>query len=517
MGYQPAAWPKGVFVIDLERTRSRMLSELGAPPANGGPVLASADDPAFVAQEAGRLELRGHTRDELLPALKSALRKRFSQVPKEQLDEDLFGLLKKGLGNAFKRGNLENDDKWIAVEVVASRRGALVAIADEGDGFDVPGIVARFRANEQYFHHKGSGISRFHKSRSVVSWEHGGRTLLICFHTRPALDHRVDVNGDEAVLRERFAAEIPFFRKNELRLESCRAFAADRDSADSPETRYVVACRKRDDTKKSVAMLARTLPAAAASREFEVARALYSGRFLEESGIRIPKPMGVISSPSMVLYRLEVDRTLRERAKRIERFKDLESLIRKVASALRMLHASELALDTEEGLEAELERHRAIERRLEGRLASGGRRERLARAVERLARGAARLGAWERAPIHGSFGWDAIVLDRNRHAYLYRLDQSRRSHPGLDLGGFLADLLRFYVLRESQEREFHARGREAFVSAYLDGRTPPWAASLDWFVAGALLRRLERMLARPEGKWEPKVDALLEQLERTLD
>jgi hypothetical protein len=223
--------------------------------------------------------------------------------------------------------------------------------------------------------------------------------------------------------------------------------------------------------------------------------------------------MGVISIPSMLLYRLEVDRTLRDRAKRIDRFRDLEPLIRGVASALRVLHASALSLDEEEGLDAELERHRAIQRRLEDRLPAGGRRERLARSVERLGRGAARLGAWERAPIHGAFGWDAVVLDRNRHAYLYRFDQCRRSHPGLDLGGFLADLLRFYVLRDEQDREFYTRGREAFVSAYLDGRTPPWAGALDWFVAGGLLRRLERMLARPEGKWEPKVDALLEQLE----
>jgi hypothetical protein len=236
-----------------------------------------------------------------------------------------------------------------------------------------------------------------------------------------------------------------------------------------------------------------------------------------ESRIRIPKPLGVIAEPSMVLYQLEVDRTLRERAKRITRFRDLERLIRNVATALRALHAGELPLDTEEGLEAELELHRAIGRRLEGQLSGGGRRERLARSVERLSQGTARLGAWERVPIHGALGWDAVVLDRSRNVYLYRFDQSRRSHPGLDLGGFLADLLRFYVLREGQEREFYPRGREAFVGAYFDGKSPPWAGSLDWFVAGALLRRLERLLARPEGKWEPKVDALLGQLERTLD
>jgi len=59
-------------------------------------------------------------------------------------------------------------------------------------------------------------------------------------------------------------------------------------------------------------------------------------------------------------------------------------------------------------------------------------------------------------------------------------------------------------------------GRAAFVEAYFGAEPPPWSKDLDWFVAGALLERLHRMMRRSEAKWAPKVVPLLDEIERTL-
>jgi len=120
-------------------------------------------------------------------------------------------------------------------------------------------------------------------------------------------------------------------------------------------------------------------------------------------------------------------------------------------------------------------------------------------------------------PIHGAFGWDSIVYDRSGKPHLWRFDQCRCSHPALDLGGFLADVLRFYVVRDGDRAEFYANGRLGFMDAYFVDREPAWRDDMDWFVGCALFRRLDRLLARPQKKWEPKVDGLLELLERSLD
>ena len=168
-------------MIALETTRERMLADIGASAA----VLStSSPDPTgaeLVAAEQARLLVKRNAPEELLPSLNSFLERRFADIPPERLHRDVLSPLKKAVGNAHKRGNLRQNDKWITVEVVVTRTGAFLEISDEGNGFDVLATLARFRAGEEYFAHSGSGFRRYTKARSLVSFDRGGSTLRLRF------------------------------------------------------------------------------------------------------------------------------------------------------------------------------------------------------------------------------------------------------------------------------------------------------------------------------------------------
>src|SRR6266545_134387 len=226
-------------MIDLKADRAEFPAEMRAvEEARGRPPL-DPGDPAFLSDDVACVFLRGHRREEILPRLKAPLVRRFRHVPKDHLQADLLDLVKRGLGNAFKRGNRNDPGKWITLELVATREGAFVSIADQGEGFDVESVVARFRDNQRYFDNKGAGMSRFEKSRSLVWWEQGGRRINIRFQCRPdpgrlkgpAADGAPGAPADEEALKTLFTAEVPYFRKNHLRIERCRVYEPDRESA----------------------------------------------------------------------------------------------------------------------------------------------------------------------------------------------------------------------------------------------------------------------------------------------
>jgi hypothetical protein len=161
-------------VIDLLYSREQMLTDLRAI---GGPRTASAGDLHCLAH----FVLTGQAQVDLLTGLDAALTAWFGDVPAERLRRDLLSPLKKAVGNAQKRGNRGAAGKRIRVEVVVAAAGAYVEVKDEGDGFDVAGTYSRFRAGDVYFEHGGSGFRKFAKTRSVVSFDDGGRTLRMCF------------------------------------------------------------------------------------------------------------------------------------------------------------------------------------------------------------------------------------------------------------------------------------------------------------------------------------------------
>jgi len=133
------------------------------------------------ASEEAEFVLHGSTPDELLPTLMQTFASRYASLPSDRVFDELNYLVKKGLGNAYKWGNGGDPKRTLTVRAVMTDVGAMVAIADEGDGFDVTNVLGRFLRHDSYSRHGGSGFFHFHESSSLVSYADGGRTLLIRF------------------------------------------------------------------------------------------------------------------------------------------------------------------------------------------------------------------------------------------------------------------------------------------------------------------------------------------------
>jgi len=487
-------------------------SDLQVPPLAPG-------DPAFLERELARFTVRCHSREELLAQLEPPLRRRFRKVAKQHLEDDLLRPMHKAIGNCERRGNCGDPMKSFAAEVVVTGRGAVVAVSDEGAGFDVEQTVRRFASGERYFTRRGQGIAHFARTSSLVSYADGGRTWLLRFHSDP--EPGMPLTPDDAVasgpaadadFMRAFLARLPLFRG--VALEACRVSAVSR--APGPvEFAYVVRCRSAGEAPHAVVLTGRLLPEAAARADVELAARLRADGFGAGRGLRIPRPVGAFRDPSLSLFQLDPTETLRARVNMIAAPGEQAAVLRTVARGLAALHRSPVRAAAEEPLEEVLARHRAAQQRLSERLPDARSCERAAACFDRLFARAGRLEPWEPAFVHGTLEWDCIVRSARPWA-LYRFDRCRLAHPGLDVGVFLADLLRFHVLRRDGIAALWPAGRAAFVDAYFGDRPPPWSKDLDWFVAGALLERMDRMMRRPEAKWAPKVVPLLDEIERTL-
>ena len=233
--------------------------------------------------------------------------------------------------------------------------------------------------------------------------------------------------------------------------------------------------------------------------------------------IHIPKPVAVFKEPSLVLFKFNPAQDLRDYLKKIEDFHEVAAIIKMIAVALKDLHQSTIALRIEETLDEALGRYRAALERVVAKLVPifSQHSERARQFFVQLVGRAATLKYCERVPIHGAFRWDCILYGDEKF-YFNRFEECRRSHPGLDVGSFLADLLRFYLLRRKADQSFYHAGREVFLEAYFAGDQPLWREDVPFFVAGAMLLRLDRLLERPQDKWEGKVDGLLEQCEQII-
>jgi hypothetical protein len=113
------------------------------------------------------------------------------------------------------------------------------------------------------------------------------------------------------------------------------------------------------------------------------------------------------------------------------------------------------------------------------------------RIVSRTAVGRPRL----LAPTHGALGWDCIHYGVDGRFYLYRFETYRLSDPGLDLGGFAADLLCFTLANQDEAayRIYH----DAFLSYYNSTAEHPIDEDdLAFYTALALSARLQRAQLR---------------------
>jgi hypothetical protein len=153
-------------MVDLTRTEAQMLAEIKHDAWTG-----YTDVPSVKS-----CRVEGRTPAELLPTLTRALSSCYAHVVDEHVSYDLIGVVKKALGNAYKWGNKRDPDKLLIVTAVMTGTGAVVKISDQGKGFDVSHVV-----RDGLFTRKGSGLTRFRKTSSVISFADGGRTLLVRF------------------------------------------------------------------------------------------------------------------------------------------------------------------------------------------------------------------------------------------------------------------------------------------------------------------------------------------------
>src|SRR5437773_11059923 len=166
-------------MIDLGCSRARLLAEIEATNSTGEP-LSDITDPRVATTDV-HARVCGRGRKDLFPLLKIALCERFASVPRLQLTRDLLMPLKNALGNAFKHGNASDPGKRVSVEIVLTRKGALLAVTDEGKGFDYARTFRRFQEQETYFENHGCGFRNLHGAMSTVAYENGGRTVLLCY------------------------------------------------------------------------------------------------------------------------------------------------------------------------------------------------------------------------------------------------------------------------------------------------------------------------------------------------
>lgn len=498
-----------------------MLADIGAGESALSLDPLEPDDPAFLERDPVRLVVRAHHRTELFGRLEQALRARFERGASEHLAGDLLMPLRKAIGNSHRRGNKEDPGKWLTAEVVATGRGAVVSVTDEGDGFDFERVVRQFENEERYFTREGHGIASFARIGSLVSYANGGRTWLLRYLSDPEPgeplsegDAALGPAADAAFMRSFLAREVPSFRARGVTLDACRVYALSREEGES-ELAYVVRCHAGEQAPETQVLTARLLPEAAARADVEMAERLRAAGVGEAGGMTVPAPLGAFRAPSLSLFRLDPSVTLRERIKKCIALGPLTLIMRLVAIGLATIHLSNVSPGAVEDFDEVLGRQRRAKHRVEARFAGKPGQARASACFDRLLDRSAGLAPCEPAPIHGALEWDSIVATRDGWE-LFRFDRSRLSHPAIDVGTFLADLWRFHNLRSKGDPALGRAAHAVFLESYFSRGRPAWARDVDWFVAASLLQRLDRLAQRDEGKWEGKIEPILDEVERAL-
>ena len=498
-------------MIDLSLTRAAMLKEIEAPPLNGNP-LTDLTDPRLLVSNA-HLVFHGHTRNDLFPPVEVVMSERFARVPRLELIRELLVPLKSALGNAHKRGNHADASKSILVEAVLTPKGALVAVSDEGEGFDVAMVLRHLRNRERYFTNVGHGFRRLDDTTSRVTYEDGGRTALLCF---------LLPNGDRESSPTR--GPLPVQRLTPVldlggegrRLASSRAYVVGADGAGSCDLRYVLRLDSRSSPGAQVRILSGRLHrnASAAAADFSAASQLHRELRLKGVGIPVPLPR-LAGEPRLVLYDLHPWMNLGEYLADRGTPQVLQRRAERVGRALAALHRSSVAFaKTELGLLGKGFRGSCLRvgSSLEAAHPDTNLPVRFRQVVQRLEERAAAVEPREPSPIHGRFGLDCVQYDVEGQFYLYRFEACRMSQPGFDLGGFLADLR---SLASSQgDDEIYEMGRESFLGGYRSKEPRRFGhCELGFFQAVASIDRLDRL--RPGSPGE--VDSLLRDCERSLE
>lgn len=502
-------------MIDLTRTRADLLSDIEAPKCRSSRLHDIAD--ALVVSGDCHVRWRGKTRADLFPWLRVALTERFAAVPRTVLVRDLLMPLKHALGNAEKHGNRNDPVRMITVEAVLTTRGALIAVTDEGEGFDVDLTVRRWQEQQTYFVFEGAGFRGLHQATATVTWEDGGRTILLCFRPSitesdtsfpktsadPGVAGATKDSYDDPALRRLLdpawiemclVRELSHCESGRVQLESGRAYLNRGPAGDDCGIRYVLRLAAPHASCADMRIFTARLHAdeATAAADFEAATRLRDGQ-QRWKGLRIPPAvMRPMAEPRLVLYEFDPWMNLWQYSAYHGNLKSLRRSASRAGEALGLLHRSQAALPCVEPhsvaarFQAVIACGESALEQLPGGAALARRfRDRMQRIQDRSPVGRELV----RAPIHGALGWHCIHYAVDGRFYFYRFEAARLSEPAIDVGGFAADLLRFTLA--GADRTAYAVCRDDLLAGYKAKSSYPLQPDdLPYYIALAIGERL---------------------------
>jgi hypothetical protein len=298
-------------------------------------------------------------------------------------------------------------------------------------------------------------------------------------------------------------------------LTRCRSSKA----RDGCGIRYVLHIAKQDSQTSEYRILTGRVHATAkaAAADFEAADRLY--REFQSKSFRIPRPLARPEhDPRLVLYDFDPWMNLGEFLIHLSGPQRLQWVARKFGKALATLH--QIPVDLRHVKTIAVEQHldllcRQVRRRLRAVALGRDCAERLNALVQRLRDRAATITPRPPAFIHGNLSWDCLHYGADRRFYFYRFENCRMGDPGFDLGGFLADLLRFGSTQRDEDASHH--GHEAFLTSYVKHSGDPLdAARVAIFTTFALVGRLNRLLHDADSPTDAEIGFLLAQGERLI-
>ncbi len=451
-------------MIDLTQTRSKFLDDIGAPYPLPKPAeaLASPQNPEYDHPVC----VRGHTRKDLFPLLKAHLTAWYSYVPRADLLRDLLIPLRNAIGNSYRHGNGNDPNKEIEVNILHTRGGLLVSVTDEGHGFNPEHIFKQFRDNEFYFVNNGHGFNNFQCARSTISYADNGRTFLLCFRAivpcielvtssdpapvpgperqvhSPTSIHSEAWDGEESgnhPLPSEISAGAQF-------PELMRVYETRGPATDGCGNRYVMRVAERAGHGSDIRIVTGRVHGVelTAEADFKAASDLYSE--MRPSRIFIPRPLAKQAGPPfVVLYDFDPWMNLREYLLYRRNLTSLYHSAERVGGILSQMHSNR-------SLFPDRKTSGAIGKLL-GMISRAGEHlqklkyehpavnlfyDMARRALERASTDGQCF-----APIHGAMNWNSIWYGVDGRFYLYHFESCQWSDPGLDLGGYIADLLQF--------------------------------------------------------------------------
>jgi hypothetical protein len=227
--------------------------------------------------------------------------------------------------------------------------------------------------------------------------------------------------------------------------------------------------------------------------------------------LAIPRPLArPAEAPRVVLYDFDPWINLWEYLAHRQNLKSLHHAAERAGEALTSLHRSRIAFrDNETGCGKEEFKEMAA--RTTTTLQTLPRGSELASCfgdcVKRIGKTATAKQPRVPAPIHGAFGWNCIHYGVDGRFYLYHFERCRRSDPGLDLGGFAADLLCFTLSNHGESVYRSSLG--AFLNAYNAGAKRSLGADdLRVYIPMALIERLPRTELRTTASRDQLLAAL---------